>query len=268
MSIIGYTNLTAAPLPLFLTAQVQALFAKYSAAGGMWDFTDMATLFQDSAGTTPVTAASQPVGRVLDISGLGATMHQPSAGGRPIYNGAGITFDGVDDGVATASNLVLGSPTGVSYFFRAVTTDFTGWREFFFYGNNGEGGTWLAGKNQIQAHRDPGGYIEVSAAGSADGARWHRILAGAGSYISVSAVFDYAAASSSVSGVVDGVAKSAPVAQVGNLGGTVVDSTLNIRVVQGSLPPAADYKRLMFIGASLSPEDASIVSAWLAEVAP
>ena len=38
-----------------LTAQVQALFAKYSAVGGMWDFTDTATLFQDSARTVPVT---------------------------------------------------------------------------------------------------------------------------------------------------------------------------------------------------------------------
>lgn len=45
-----------------LADQVQALFGKYSAAGGVWDFTDMATLFQDSARTVPVTAAAQPVG--------------------------------------------------------------------------------------------------------------------------------------------------------------------------------------------------------------
>lgn len=90
-----------------LTAQVQALFPKYSAAGGMWDFTDMATLFQDSARTVPVTAASQPVGGVNDISGLHRVLAQSTSGKRPLYNGAGITPDGVDDFLVTASNLDL-----------------------------------------------------------------------------------------------------------------------------------------------------------------
>lgn len=37
---------------------------------GLWyDPSDMSTLFQDSAGTTPVTAVEQPVGRMLDKSG-------------------------------------------------------------------------------------------------------------------------------------------------------------------------------------------------------
>lgn len=90
-----------------LTAQVQALFAKYSAAGGMWDFTDMATLFQDSARTVPVTAASQPVGGVNDISGLHRVLAQPTSGKRPLFNGAGITPDGVDDFLVTAANFDL-----------------------------------------------------------------------------------------------------------------------------------------------------------------
>lgn len=90
-----------------LTAQVQALFGKYSAAGGMWDFTDAATLFQDSAGTTPVTAAIQPVGRVLDKSGQGNHFIQSTAASRPAYNGAGITPDGVDDSIVTAGTLDL-----------------------------------------------------------------------------------------------------------------------------------------------------------------
>lgn len=54
-----------------LTAQVQALFAKYSAKGGMWDLVNTATLFQDSAGTTPVTGVSQPVGLALDVQQAG-----------------------------------------------------------------------------------------------------------------------------------------------------------------------------------------------------
>lgn len=93
--------------PQSLTAQVQALFAKYSAAGGMWDFTDMATLFQDSARTVPVTAASQPVGGVNDISGLHSVLAQPTSVKRPLFNGgAGAVFDGVDDSLA-ATGLTL-----------------------------------------------------------------------------------------------------------------------------------------------------------------
>lgn len=84
-----------------------SLFAKYSGVGGYWDFTDMATLFQDSAGTTPVTASGQPVGRVLDKSGQGNHVIQSTAGARPQYNGAGITPDGVDDFMATAAHLDL-----------------------------------------------------------------------------------------------------------------------------------------------------------------
>lgn len=84
-----------------------SLYAKYSGVGGYWDFTDMATLSQDSAGTTPVTAASQPVGRVLDQSGQGNHFIQTTAGKRPAYNGAGITSDGVDDFMVTAGNIDL-----------------------------------------------------------------------------------------------------------------------------------------------------------------
>lgn len=80
-----------------------ALFAKYSGVGGYWDWTDIATLSQDSAGTTPVTASGQPVGRTLDKSGQGNHVIQSTAGARPQYNGAGITPDGVDDFMMTAS---------------------------------------------------------------------------------------------------------------------------------------------------------------------
>lgn len=84
-----------------------SLFAKYSGVGGYWDWTDIATLSQDSAGTTPVTASGQPVGRTLDKSGQGNHVIQSTAGARPQYNGAGITPDGVDDFMVTAANLNL-----------------------------------------------------------------------------------------------------------------------------------------------------------------
>lgn len=53
---------------------------------GVWyDPSDTTTLFQDSAGTTPVTASGQPVGRMLDKSGRGNHATQPTADRRPIY---------------------------------------------------------------------------------------------------------------------------------------------------------------------------------------
>jgi hypothetical protein len=74
--------------------------------GGWYDPSDRNTLFQDSAGTTPVTAAGQPVGRILDKSGRGNHATQTTAGSRPLYqiDGNGrpyLSFDGVDDFLVT-----------------------------------------------------------------------------------------------------------------------------------------------------------------------
>ena len=58
------------------------LFA--SGEQGVWyDPSDISTLFQDSAGTTPVTAVEQPVGRMLDLSGRGNHATQATSAARP-----------------------------------------------------------------------------------------------------------------------------------------------------------------------------------------
>lgn len=54
--------------------------------GAWYDPSDMSTLFQDSAGTTPVTAVEQPVGRILDKSGRGNHATQATTTKRPIYS--------------------------------------------------------------------------------------------------------------------------------------------------------------------------------------
>lgn len=81
-----------------------ALFA--SSEPGVWyDPSDLSTLFQDSAGATPVTAAGQPVGLMLDKSGRGNHATQAIAAARPTYQTAGglhwLAFDGVDDFMIT-----------------------------------------------------------------------------------------------------------------------------------------------------------------------
>ena len=51
--------------------------------GAWFDPSDLSTLFQDAAGTTPVTAVGQPVGKILDKSGNGYHATQPITASRP-----------------------------------------------------------------------------------------------------------------------------------------------------------------------------------------
>lgn len=74
---------------------------------GVWyDPSDLSTVWQDSARTTP-GAVNSPVGCIDDKSGNGANATQATAGSRPILRQAGslfyLEFDGVDDFLATAA---------------------------------------------------------------------------------------------------------------------------------------------------------------------
>ena len=84
-----------------------SLFAQ-AEPGAWYDPSDLTTLFQDSAGTTPVTAAGQSVGRMLDKSGRGNHATQATLAQRPTYqiDSTGrpyLSFDGVDDGMVTGT---------------------------------------------------------------------------------------------------------------------------------------------------------------------
>lgn len=76
--------------------------------GAWYDPSDLTTLFQDSGGTTPVTATGQPVGKILDKSGRGNHATQSTTTSRPTLqqDGTGryyLSFDGTDDVLATSS---------------------------------------------------------------------------------------------------------------------------------------------------------------------
>lgn len=75
--------------------------------GAWYDPSDLSTLFQDAAGTIPVTAAGQPVGRIMDKSGRGNHATQATATSRPLLQTSGgkwyLDFDGVDDGLITGA---------------------------------------------------------------------------------------------------------------------------------------------------------------------
>lgn len=97
---LGLGSRSGLPTPL-------ALFA--GGVVGVWyDPSDLATLFQDTAGTVPVTAAGQSVARINDKSGNGLHATQATVASQPVYqvDGTGrgfLLFDGVDDGLATAT---------------------------------------------------------------------------------------------------------------------------------------------------------------------
>ncbi len=81
-----------------------------SEIGGYYDPSIISSLWQDAAGTTPVTADGQPVGKMADLSGNGN--HWTSSGtARPTYHASGgkywLQFDGVDDQMTLASRVDL-----------------------------------------------------------------------------------------------------------------------------------------------------------------
>lgn len=69
--------------------------------GTLYEPWDLSTLWQDAAGTIPVTANGDPVRVMLDKSGNGNHAVAPSSAARPVYRTDGLLhwleFDGVDD---------------------------------------------------------------------------------------------------------------------------------------------------------------------------
>ena len=90
------------------------LFAN-SENGAWYDPSDLSTLFQDSAGTTPVTSDGDPVGKILDQSGNGNHLTQTTAAARPLYKTSGglhwLDFDGTDDWLESAAVDLSGTNT-------------------------------------------------------------------------------------------------------------------------------------------------------------
>jgi len=82
-------------------------------AGDWFDPSDLSKMWQDTAGTTPITADSQTVARIDGQEGV-VSLRQVTAASRPQYKTSGglhwLQFDGTDDGLDSAAVLNL---TGV-----------------------------------------------------------------------------------------------------------------------------------------------------------
>lgn len=76
-----------------------------------YDPSDISTLFQDTAGTVPVSADGDHVALMLDKSGNGHHMSQSDATRQPVYHMSNgqhwIESDGIDDSMSTASRMGL-----------------------------------------------------------------------------------------------------------------------------------------------------------------
>lgn len=102
------------------TVSIVSLLFGSGERGLIYDISDFSTLYQDSAGTTPVTAVSQPVGKILDISGNNNHAYQSTASSRPILlQDAGghyyLELDGVNDFLVT-NNIDFTSTDKISVF--------------------------------------------------------------------------------------------------------------------------------------------------------
>lgn len=82
-----------------------------------YDPSDLSTMFQDTAGTTPITADGQAVARINDKSGNGNHLMQSTAGQRPLYKTSGgkswLLFDGSDDFLQQNGGSTIGCATAV-----------------------------------------------------------------------------------------------------------------------------------------------------------
>ena len=91
-----------------LTQLIKSLFS-VGGQGFAYDPNDLTTLYQDAAGTIPVTTAGQPVGLMKDKSGRNNHAYQSVSASRPILQRNATTgayylvFDGVDDFLQTNS---------------------------------------------------------------------------------------------------------------------------------------------------------------------
>lgn len=89
-----------------LDQQVETILA--GTTGFVLDPQDLSTMFQDAAGTIPVTAVGQPVGRINGKWGTAVEIwSQPTAAARPVLGTDILQYDGVDDFLQNSPNNIF-----------------------------------------------------------------------------------------------------------------------------------------------------------------
>lgn len=82
-------------------------------AGGWYDPSDLTTMFQDTAGTVPITADGQAVARINDKSGNNKHLTQATGANCPLYKTSSglhwLLFDGTNDSLFNVSPIAGGT---------------------------------------------------------------------------------------------------------------------------------------------------------------
>lgn len=117
---LGYSNLwTDMSTILGYASNSQKLITKLFANGEQgffYDPSDLSTMFQDTSGTIPVTAAGQPIGLIRDKSGRNNRARQTTSASRPIFQQKPILGDNfvTDSTLAEPSKWNTGVASGIS----------------------------------------------------------------------------------------------------------------------------------------------------------
>jgi hypothetical protein len=123
-----------------------------------YDPSDLSTLFQDSAGTIPVTAAGQAVGLMRDKSGNNYHASQATSTERPLLQTDGTHWwlqgDGLDDFMQTG-NIDLTATDKVSVF-AGVSRPSNNSRMWVELGNDANGGFYVFNDNQLRVINEIG----------------------------------------------------------------------------------------------------------------
>ena len=139
-TILGGTSKTLSQL-------IKSIFTT-GEQGFAYDPNDLSTLYQDAAGTTPVTAAGQPVGLMKDKSGRNNHAFQNDSGKRPLLQKDSITGyyyllpDAVDDFFITNS-IDFTATDAMSLFSCSINTSTSDFQNIVELGINLPTGTFL-----------------------------------------------------------------------------------------------------------------------------
>ena len=249
--------------PAALAVRVAALMASYSGPKLWLDLSDVSTLQQDSAGTTPVTTAGDPIGRIMDKSGAANHATQATTTSRPLWQTTFAALDGVDDSWATASIdftstdkvTVISGVRKLSDAARAIIVE--GSTSFGVIGSFGLAGPWTAAAPDFLAGATGLSAAAVTAQPSGFAAPISAVA---------TAIYDLAGATPATRVIarINGVSTGAASGATG--GGTFGNIPLNIGRRAGStLPFNGNLYGLIIIGRLLSPDELWVCERYMAQ---
>lgn len=232
--------------------------------GAWYDPSDLSTMFQDAAGTIPVTADGQPVGKILDKSGNDNDATQATAAARPLYKTDGtyhwLQFDGVDDGLASSS-INLSSVNLTTLFSGLFRPNDSGYKMYAEFGPpDTTGGFYFAARSSVSGY-------EVGLKGSAGQTVAITDTASPPVKDVVTVSLDYTQPTNvtEIEMRVDSVPVSTSQLSAPSAGdGPFGNFPLNVgKRSDGSLPMAGNIYALIFRGSGSTPQEITDTETWV-----